>query len=60
MLSRRPLAQVLCDFSFHAPILSTPANPSRNDLDEPQASDDGQNNKQIKIFFRHFPCLSVR
>src|SRR6266566_4151055 len=47
-------------FSFQTAALSTPANPLRNDLDKPQTSDDGQSNKQIKIFFRHCPCVSVR
>jgi hypothetical protein len=60
MLSRRLFAQVLRDFSFQTAAPSTPANPLRNDLDEPQTSDDGQSNKQIKIFFRHCPCVSVR
>jgi hypothetical protein len=60
MLSRRLFAQVLRDFSFQTAAPSTPANPLRNDLDEPQTSDDGQNNEQIKIFFRHCPCVSVR
>jgi hypothetical protein len=38
----------------------TPANPGHNDLDEQKTGDDGQNNEQIKIFFRHCPCLSVK
>jgi hypothetical protein len=53
-LSRRPFAQVLCDFSFQTAALLTPANPGHNDLDEQKTGDDGQNNEQIKIFFRHF------
>src|SRR5262249_25151419 len=60
MLSRRPLAQVRCDFSFQSAALSTPANPGHNDLDEQKTGEDGQNNEQIKIFFRHCPCLSVK
>jgi hypothetical protein len=59
-LSRRPFAQVLCDFSFQTAALSTPANPGHNDLDEQKTGYDGQNNEQIKIFFRHCPCVSVR
>jgi hypothetical protein len=59
-LSRRPFAQVLCDFSFQTAALSTPANPVHNDLDEQKTGDDGQNKEQIKIFFRHCPCLSVK
>jgi hypothetical protein len=59
-LSHRPFAQVLSDFSFQTAALSTPANPGHNDLDEQKTGYDGQNSEQIKIFFRHCPCVSVR
>ena len=36
------------------------AHPRRNDLDEQKTCEDGENNKQIKIFFRHCPCVSVK
>jgi hypothetical protein len=45
---------------FQKAALSTPANPGHNELDEQKTGDDGQNNEQIKIFFRHCPCLSVK
>jgi hypothetical protein len=57
MLSRRLFAQVLCDFSFQTAALSAPANPGYNDPDEQKTGDDGQNNEQIKIFFRHCPAF---
>jgi len=61
ILSRRPFAQVLSDFSFQTAALSTPANPGHNDLDEQKTGDDGQQSKeQIEEFFRHCPCVSVR
>jgi hypothetical protein len=60
ILSRRPFAQVLCDFPFQTPALSVPTNPGSNDPDEQKTGDDGQNNEQIKIFFRHCPCVSVK
>jgi hypothetical protein len=59
-LSRRPFSQVLCDFSLKTPTFSMPANPGRSDLDEQKSCDDGENNEQIEIFFRHCPCVSVR
>jgi len=59
-LSRRPFAQVLYDFSFQTTALSTPANPGHNDLDEQKPDDDGESNKQIKVFFGHCPCVSAR
>jgi hypothetical protein len=60
ILTHRPFAQVLCDFSFRTTALSTPANPGHNDLDEQETGDEGQNQEQIKIFFRHCPWLSVK
>jgi hypothetical protein len=60
ILSRRPFARVLCDFSFQTTALSTPANPGHNDLDEQETGDEGQNQEQIKIFFRHCPWLSMK
>jgi hypothetical protein len=60
ILSRRPFAQVLSDFSFQTAALSTPGNPGRNDLDKQKTGYDGQNNEQIKISFRHCPCVSLK
>jgi hypothetical protein len=37
-----------------------PANSGPNKLDEQKTGDEGENNEQIKIFFRHCPCLSVK
>ena len=37
-----------------------PANPGHNDLDEQKHGYDGQKHGQIKIFFRHCPCVSVK
>jgi hypothetical protein len=37
-----------------------PANSGHNELDEQKTGDEGQNNEQIKISFRHCPCLSVK
>jgi hypothetical protein len=59
-LSHRPFAHVLCDFSFQTTALSTPANPGHNDLEEQETGDEGQNQEQIKIFFRHCPWLSMK
>jgi hypothetical protein len=60
ILSRRPFAQVLRDLSFQTAALSMPANPGHNELDEQKTGDEGQNNEQIKIFFRHCPCLPLK
>src|SRR5262249_32249129 len=60
MLSCLHLAQVLCDFSFQTAALSMLVNPRRNALDDQKTCEDGENNKQIKIFFRHCPCVSVK
>jgi hypothetical protein len=45
---------------FQTAVLSTPANPGHNDLDEQETGDEGQNQEQIKIFFRHCPWLSMK
>jgi hypothetical protein len=45
---------------LYTAVVSTPANPGPNDLDEQKTGDDGQNNEQIKIFFRHCPCLPMK
>src|SRR5262249_40953686 len=56
-LSRRSFSQMLCDFSFKATTFSKPSDPGRNDLDEQKTGEDGENNKQIEIFFRHCPAF---
>jgi len=38
----------------------TPTNPGLNDPDEQKTGYDGQNNEQIKISFRHCPCVSLK
>src|SRR6266446_7152965 len=58
-LLRRPFAEVLCDSSFYTAALLTPTNPGLNDPDEQKTGYDGQNNEQIKISFRHCPCVSL-
>src|SRR6266481_9449454 len=59
-LLRRPFTEVLCDSSFYTEALLTPTNPGLNDPDEQKTGYDGQNNEQIKISFRHCPCVSAR
>jgi hypothetical protein len=53
ILSSRPFAQVLSDFSFQTAALSMPANPGHDDLDEQKPGDDGQSKEQIKELFGH-------
>jgi hypothetical protein len=38
----------------------TPTNPGPNDPDEQKTGCDGKNNEQIKISFRHCPCVSLK
>jgi hypothetical protein len=45
---------------LYTAVVSTPPILGPNDLDEQKTGDDGQNNEQIRIFFRHCPCLSVK
>jgi len=59
-LARRFFSQVLGDFSFKTATFSMPADAGRNDLDEQKTDEDGENNKQIEIVFRHCPCVSVK
>lgn len=60
IVPRSPFAQVLSNFSFQTKALSIPANPRHDDPDEPKPGEDGENDEQIEIFFRHCPCVSIR